>query len=463
MVEDDQRFVGPIEDALSSLGHAWLVATNQQEAEELLRRETFAYVLLDLEIPARASGGAHREFGANLLASVRRIKERERLPAIVMSQRDPDFIEIAGDLVRAGASDFIAKPFAAHGGRTLSSVVRRALAEHQRRQRRHDRETNEDRRADSRVPCATPAGPEYADTENAAPESAASAAQVDDETLFAPVMARQRVAARQRVVEVAPPRRFAGGELEFFADRVELDGVTIISDRGAGLSLMLLDELRQRDGRGCYVRRSAEELATALRTLGGIGAVTGCVATLRRNITARLRRHRHVDVAPDDVIVNDEQGYHLRDWIQTPATSVENVENVEKTGNTENADAGRATGEQRTCENPAREHTACEHSVYDRRQIAIPFAIPFPGRPREEHLNERQRWILDRLAAGRRLTRRDVEAQFDVHARTAKRDLSGLIDRRWIEFQRQGRGGEYRLVFRASTPSIPAPFRSCVP
>jgi len=60
-------------------------------------------------------------------------------------------------------------------------------------------------------------------------------------------------------------------------------------------------------------------------------------------------------------------------------------------------------------------------------------------------LNERQRWLLHELAKGLQLQRGDVERQFDVCARTAKRGLAILTELLLISFVRQPPPGHYRL------------------
>ena len=84
---------------------------------------------------------------------------------------------------------------------------------------------------------------------------------------------------------------------------------------GAGQCLQIIDKLHQRDQSGRYVRRSASELASAIRALGGIATITSCVLRIRKNIAARLERELGVACGRDDVIQNNEQGYSLREWI----------------------------------------------------------------------------------------------------------------------------------------------------
>lgn len=63
--------------------------------------------------------------------------------------------------------------------------------------------------------------------------------------------------------------------------------------------------------------------------------------------------------------------------------------------------------------------------------------------PMEPGPDERQKWVIDQLQAGRKLTRAQFEKQFDMSSSTSKRDLKMLDDR--IEFIGAGKGGYYRM------------------
>lgn len=204
----------------------------------------------------------------------------------------------------------------------------------------------------------------------------------------------------------AATARFAGGELVFFDDHVELLGVKIMSDRGAGLTMLVLGELRRRDPAGRYLRLSADELAGAVGAIGGVGTITGCIRGLRRNIVTRLRRHLNIDARHDDVIGHDEQGYCLRDWI------------VAKDGTAAVGDAPAAPAD-----DPGR-----------------------GGDAAPADLNERQEWVLRELQRGTKVRRVLLEQKFDVADKTAKRDLADLTSRGAFEFVREGRDGYYRLA-----------------
>ena len=73
---------------------------------------------------------------------------------------------------------------------------------------------------------------------------------------------------------------------------------------------------------------------------------------------------------------------------------------------------------------------------------APPKVGPEPGRSSVE----RQKWVLRRLHEGRSLCRTDLEREFGIAERTAKRDLNALVKRGEIEFVRKPHPGRYRLA-----------------
>jgi CheY-like chemotaxis protein len=257
VVEDDPQDFADVEDALVSLGHEFVWAQNQHDAERLLQDQKFDYVLADLTIPARPRNSKpNPEFCLNFLDNLRQRRGSGRAPVIVLAERNSLAPDMIRDLIDLGAVEFVGKPLST-ASRRLSMVICKVLrGEH----------------------------------------IVASNATYRDK--------------QQRLL-----RPFAGGELVLYPDRAELCGVRIISDRGAGQCLQIVDELHQRDENGRYVRRSASELASAIRALGGIATVTGCMLRIRKNIAARLERELGVACGRDDVIQNNEQGYSLREWI----------------------------------------------------------------------------------------------------------------------------------------------------
>ncbi|MFO0915205.1 MAG: response regulator [Pirellulales bacterium] len=366
IVEDDERIMESIEDTLVSMDHEHDWVTNQHDARLRLRSSDCDYVLLNLEIPAKASRGeAHTEFGYNLLRDIARIKGKGTVPVIVMTANGWDGLNLAADLYANGASEFIAKPFPSKG-RTLASVIRKVLESNTR--------------------------------------TAAS-------KIFAP----QKSAFRDTA--------FRGGELVMHPTRADLAGVTIISDRGTGHCMAVLRQLCRIDSRGRYVRMSGEELANAVGAGGGVGTITGCIQTLRRNIVNRMR-NVGVVVQRIDVIDHDQQGYCLRDWI------------VVRDGDTQICPRDVPTS---LLDVPA--------DVPGNLLVVPPIVPGVPANvPAATDWNERQIWILEQVGQGVQLERVMVERQFQVGDKTAKRDLSELVRRGHIEYVRNGRRGYYTLA-----------------
>lgn len=70
-----------------------------------------------------------------------------------------------------------------------------------------------------------------------------------------------------------------------------------------------------------------------------------------------------------------------------------------------------------------------------------------PGNdPITGHLNERQRWILDRVARGLSPRARDVAAHWRVSIKSARRDLAGLCACNLLHFVGARKNGRYHLV-----------------
>lgn len=127
VVEDDERVMPSVEDALFSLGHEHDWVTNQADAQERLAATAFDYVLLDLQIPARPGrGGASIDCGLNLLRWMRKRKNGQCPPVIIMTGQTGACVDLTRELTENGAREFIAKPFPDRG-RTLASVVRSVL------------------------------------------------------------------------------------------------------------------------------------------------------------------------------------------------------------------------------------------------------------------------------------------------------------------------------------------------
>lgn len=255
VVEDDTRTADAISDMLYSLGHELDHVTNQEDALARLDAGRYDYVLLDLHIPARPNrGGASHEFGVNLLRAIRERHGPNQLPVIIMTAHHGKCVDHTSELTRAGATEFISKPFP-ETGRTLAAVVRSVLE-----------------------------GRAVMGTTNAAPP-----------------------------VNLKP---FAGGMMAFGSDRIQLLGETIaeMSERANYWAVLHALKTRRDDGR--FIPMRGTDLARKFKGgAAGENTVSSCVNDLRSRITAMMAR-RGLKCGKQDVIMSGGPGYRLNPCIK---------------------------------------------------------------------------------------------------------------------------------------------------
>jgi CheY-like chemotaxis protein len=197
------------------------------------------------------------------------------------------------------------------------------------------------------------------------------------------------------------PRKFNGGTLAFYPGRVDLCGETIAEESRRGYAWQILQTLRETNEAGKYVHLGSQRLAKSLTPEPAQNTLIRSISSLRRRISKVMHERLGLECGKEDVIAKDEQGYHLREWIV--------VEVRDDTGTLQ----ARLCGE--------------------------------PPSPADGFMSAKQRWIMARLAEEGTLTRREVEEEFDISNRTAKRLLSDMTDAGLIEFDRTTHPGFYRL------------------
>ena len=219
VVDDDPEIIDIVGESIESLGHEHDDAMSQEEGREWLRATKYDYYLLDLGLPLRRGHGLPRiQNGENFLAEIREYRRGDPVPIIVMTGYGLDSPDLAVEVMKLGATDYITKPFPSTG-RTLDKAIQEALARHYGSNRR---------RLDT-VSHATPP---------------------------APVL-------------------FQGGEMVFYRDRVELCGITVVD--GQTRMRDILDVLRERRASGKYVAYSGTKLAERLEVIGGENAIAEAV------------------------------------------------------------------------------------------------------------------------------------------------------------------------------------------
>ena len=253
VVDDDQAILDLLEERLLSMGHDCRKALSQTEAEEILEHHVFDYILLDLEIPNRFQGRADIVYGHNLLRKIRQTPGHSRTPVIAITAHGLSSHHLCAETMKLGATDFVGKPFGKDN--PLEDKIREALRTR-------------------------------ANGKSEAPESPPS--------------------------KLSP---FGGGELVFYDDRVELCGTKICGGRNSSTKWHVLNLLRSQAGNGAYRCFPMKDIADRLK-LTRPGAVAEAVLDLRKECRERMRETAGVDCGDEDIISNQNRGYHLRDWIK---------------------------------------------------------------------------------------------------------------------------------------------------
>ncbi len=328
IVEDDPEIREALADRLESLGHDYHPASSQVEARERLSRCTYDYILLDLELPIRIGRPPSITVGKNILREIRESDRHIGVPILVVTAHGHDKPDLAVEVMKAGASDFVKKPF----------------------------EDLDERIMEARGKKVAPA--------------------------VAPGCTTETFAALGTL---------EGAELSFFEDRIELAGVEIcVPDNGVIWRILgVLVETRPDGTRRGYPGKA---LSQELGMLRGQNAVGEAISHFRRKLVTTMSS-AGFEADSDSVVLTGKSGYQL---------------------------------------NPA-------------LRVRVELSAKKPRTPDDEDLSgeERQSWILEQLAAKRKLKRVDIEEQFRKSTATVKRDLGALDDR--IEFVGTGRNGYYAL------------------
>lgn len=230
------------------------------------------------------------------------------------------------------------------------------------------------------------------------PQTGRTLAAVIEDVMAKHRRSRQVARARKQDQPLVP---FTGGVLAFYPNHVTLCGETIVEKSHKGYGWGILNLLRDTNSRGSHVRLGSRHLARKLHPNLSQNTLIQSIKALRDRIAAVMAERLGQDCGTDDVIANGGKGYHLRDWITVEAHD-EGRGAAIKTGHRDAGDAPPA-------------------------------------------LSQRQQWILAQLAGGRKLTCRQVEEEFSISPKTAKRELAGLSQAGMIDYDRSGSPGFYRL------------------
>jgi two-component system, NtrC family, response regulator AtoC len=112
VVDDEPRIRRIVEMALGDRGYRVLTAPSAEAAQEILEKDTVDIVVTDLQLPGRS--------GLDLLSTVR--ASRLEVPVILITAFGT--VESAVEAIKAGAYDYVLKPFSVE---ELEALVARAL------------------------------------------------------------------------------------------------------------------------------------------------------------------------------------------------------------------------------------------------------------------------------------------------------------------------------------------------
>jgi DNA-binding response OmpR family regulator len=247
IIEDDPAIRDSLADRLESLGHDRQAVGAQNEAGERIDHCTYSYILLDLELPVRFGRPPSIQIGKNILQSIRASDRNKDTPVIIVTAHGHDRPDLAVELMKAGAVDFVKKPFD-----NLEQAIHEALQ----------------RRVNG----------------NSAPGIAAP-------------------------VSPSNLKALENGKLVFRRDGIELEGIEVCTpDSGTIWRMLML--LKQRKENGQPKAFGGKEIANQLGLNRGQNAVCEAVSKFRKRVI-QLLADAGIEAKDDSVIIRGRAGYQL--------------------------------------------------------------------------------------------------------------------------------------------------------
>ena len=261
VIDDDPEIQSVVRDRIESLTHTCDTAGSQEEARKFIERGGYSYVLLDLEIPVAYGRPPRIAVGKNMIQEIRGTHGFEQVPVLVITAHG--VTELAVDVMKQGAVDFVTKPFR-ETGQTLEKSITEAL-------------------------------------EKAAREARTSG-----------IAKSRKPSAHKR----AEPEEFTGGEMVIFPDRIELCGVQICNGSDDGGSIRrILEALTEKTQIGKFRNYSGSALAKKLQIERGQPAVAEAVSAFRKKLPSLMLDEANLQFGRDDVIASGNRGYQLAERI----------------------------------------------------------------------------------------------------------------------------------------------------
>ncbi len=73
--------------------------------------------------------------------------------------------------------------------------------------------------------------------------------------------------------------------------------------------------------------------------------------------------------------------------------------------------------------------------------LNVPIHIPI-----NQELNDRQRWFVNCILEGKKISARDIATYWDVTEKTARRDIKDLQERSYIQYESALKNGRYVVI-----------------
>ncbi|MEZ6152329.1 MAG: hypothetical protein R3C09_19690 [Pirellulaceae bacterium] len=244
-------------------------------------------------------------------------------------------------------------------------------------------------------------------------------------------------------VEV-PPIPFAGGNLVFYLDRVELCGVDICSGVRSRSRRITLELLAKQDDRGQFVFYGGDDLEDEVAGQGGKGTSAGLIRDLRSNIAERLRSQANMVCDPKAIILSGGAGYRLShilsvQWAEPPNCAISN-DITDKCEHESALDVGDGVGNNAAGDGDVVGNNVSGDGDDGGNDVAS------DGDDGGNEVATRKAWILEQLAEGKKLKAGSVADHFNCSMRTAERALTSLKSQGMIDYVGNPRTGYYRLV-----------------
>lgn len=217
-------------------------------------------------------------------------------------------------------------------------------------------------------------------------------------------------AVRPSDTPAKPKAKFTGGTIAYRPSCIEILGRVITEESQRGNFWNVLRCLRQKNGDGRFKAFSGRALVEHFKGNAATqNTVASCVADLRQRFVEVLAE-AGVEAGEEDVILSGGSGYRFKEWIKVEAH---------------------------------------DDAALQEAKASVPVESPAAAIPSASiPLSDRQFWVLEQLRGDDKLQRIDVEKQFTVTTKTAKRDLADLLRRGLIVFIRTPKPGYYALARR---------------